>query len=219
MGRGDDSTEAEATRGRQRKEEYRDKLKANVGESSGSRRVGGWGFPVGCFPPSGVFPPWCLGAAPLRFFCRALLHSFLCLMCSLFSGVPAPGRPPGLRQDVYYVCTGMGHATPGNAVQSINQVSTIYATSSEQAGLTQRVSNVAARRRGLIAGFFERDVCHLFIYILIWILLFTHHTPKINIIKYHTYVVHSHNQLGGLLPCWVRASHSQQLILPFPAVS
>ena len=55
------------------------------------------GVPCGLFPPVWCFPPRCLGAAPLRFFCRALLHSVLCLMCSLLSGVPAPGRPPGLR--------------------------------------------------------------------------------------------------------------------------
>ena len=47
--------------------------------------VGGWGFPVGCFPPCGVFPPRCLGAAPLRFFCRCLLSCFHCLRCVLSS--------------------------------------------------------------------------------------------------------------------------------------
>ena len=59
------------------------------------------GFPCGLFPPVWCFPPRCLGAAPLRFFCRASRLAFLLSlseMCSVFPGVPAPGRPPGLRQ-------------------------------------------------------------------------------------------------------------------------
>jgi len=45
--------------------------------------------PVWCFPPR------CLGAAPFRFFCRAWLLPFFVM--SVFSAVPASGRPPGLR--------------------------------------------------------------------------------------------------------------------------
>jgi len=34
------------------------------------------GFSCGLFPPMWCFPPRCLGAAPLRFFCRAWLLLF-----------------------------------------------------------------------------------------------------------------------------------------------
>ena len=53
------------------------------------------GFPCGLFPPVWCFPPRCLGAAPLRFFCRAWLLPFFVM--SVFSAVPASGRPPGQR--------------------------------------------------------------------------------------------------------------------------
>jgi len=52
------------------------------------------GFPCGLFPPVWCFPPWCLGAAPLRFFCRA----WLLPLCDVFSllcrlGVWPTSRP------------------------------------------------------------------------------------------------------------------------------
>jgi len=52
------------------------------------------GFPCGLFPPVWCFPPRCLGAAPLRFFCRAWLLSF-CDVCCLFCrpGVWPTARP------------------------------------------------------------------------------------------------------------------------------
>jgi len=49
------------------------------------------GFPYGLFPPVWCFPPRCLGAAPLRFFCRALLHSF---HCDVFCLLWRPGAWP-----------------------------------------------------------------------------------------------------------------------------
>jgi len=54
------------------------------------------GFPCGRFPPLWCFPPRCLEAAPLRFLCRAWLLPFI-VMSSVFSAVPASGRPPGQR--------------------------------------------------------------------------------------------------------------------------
>ena len=52
------------------------------------------GFPCRRFPLLWCFPPRCLGAAPLRFLCRALLLALMSL-CLDVSGVPVPGRPPG----------------------------------------------------------------------------------------------------------------------------
>ena len=67
--------------------------------------VGGWGFPVGCFPPCGVFPPRCLGAAPLRFFCCAWLLPFCdvcCLLCR--PGVWPTARPPAWQRLAWSCC-------------------------------------------------------------------------------------------------------------------
>ena len=45
--------------------------------------------------PRVVFPPTVFMAAPIRFFCRAWLLPFFVM--SVFSAIPASGRPPGLR--------------------------------------------------------------------------------------------------------------------------
>jgi len=41
-----------------------------------THHVGGWGSPVGCFPPCGVSPRGVWGLCPLRFLCRAWLLPF-----------------------------------------------------------------------------------------------------------------------------------------------
>jgi len=48
--------------------------------------------------PHAVFPPAVFGGCPPRFFCHAWLLPFI-LMSAVFSGVSAPGRPPGQQQD------------------------------------------------------------------------------------------------------------------------
>ena len=60
-----------------------------------SRWGGCWrvGFPCGLFPPVWCFPPRCLGAAPLRFFCHAWLLPF----CDVFSLLCHPGVWPTSR--------------------------------------------------------------------------------------------------------------------------
>ena len=48
--------------------------------------VGGWGSPVGCFPPGGVFPCGVWGLPPSgSFVARCCLLSCLCVLCSLAS--------------------------------------------------------------------------------------------------------------------------------------
>jgi len=47
--------------------------------------------------PRVVFPPAVFGGCPPPVLLSRVVATFLCLMCSLLSGVPAPGRPPGLR--------------------------------------------------------------------------------------------------------------------------
>ena len=63
------------------------------------------GFPCGLFPPVWCFPPRCLGAAPLRFFCRAWLLPF-CDVCSLLSSLPSRRLADRPDADIYemYLC-------------------------------------------------------------------------------------------------------------------
>ena len=62
--------------------------------------VGGWGSPVGCFPPCGVSPrgPRCLGAAPLRapvLLSRVAASSHVSVFCLLWHpGAWPTARPP-----------------------------------------------------------------------------------------------------------------------------
>jgi len=69
------------------------------------------GFPCGLFPPVWCFPPRCLGAAPLRFLCRAMLLAFMSCVPDA-SGIPVPGRPPGHQH---------GFGTPAAAEQCSKQ--------------------------------------------------------------------------------------------------
>ena len=48
--------------------------------------------------PRVVFPPAVFGGCPPPVVLSRVVATFLCLSCSLLSGVPAPGRPPGLQQ-------------------------------------------------------------------------------------------------------------------------
>jgi len=58
--------------------------------------VGRWGFPVG-LSSRVVIPPAVFGGCPPPVLLSRVVATFLCLMCSLLSGVPAPGRSPGRR--------------------------------------------------------------------------------------------------------------------------
>ena len=53
------------------------------------------GVPLWAVSPLVVLPPAVFGGCPPPVPLSRVAASFHCLMCSPFSGVPAPGRPPG----------------------------------------------------------------------------------------------------------------------------